>query len=94
MNSKTVLTAIIGAIVGLGLAMGTTAFARDTGHMGGGMMGQTIQQNTHGTMHGQNVQQGHRFATTHHANARRYTGDTPCHAGTVAKSGPKAKQRK
>ncbi|HEC29909.1 MAG TPA: hypothetical protein ENI65_10025 [Gammaproteobacteria bacterium] len=45
MNSKTVLTAVIGTVAGLGLAMGTMAFAQNNGHMGNtqstGMMGQT-----------------------------------------------------
>ena len=44
MNSKTVLTAVLGGIAGIGLVMGTIAFATDTGRMGntqgGGMMGQ------------------------------------------------------
>ena len=34
MNSKTVLTAAIGAIAGIGLVMGSIAFATDTGRMG------------------------------------------------------------
>jgi len=67
MNSKTVVTAIVGAIAGLGLAMGTVAFAHNTDHMGNiqdnTMMGQTYQhgsnsQNTHDTMHNNTVQKG------------------------------------
>lgn len=70
MNSKTVLTAVIGTIAGLGLAMGTVAFAQNNGHMGytqeTNMMGQPIQQNTAklDTHHGRTVQQD-----THHGKA-------------------------
>jgi len=66
MNSKTVITSIIGAIAGLFLAMGTVAFAQDTSHMGNtqatGMMGEYNQQTTSSlrvqdTMHGKAVKQ-------------------------------------
>ncbi len=68
MKTKTVITTIVGVIAGLGLFMGTMAYAQDYGHMGStqgtGMMGQTSQnsmhgqtmnRDTHGSMHGQTV---------------------------------------
>ncbi len=66
MNSKTALTVVIGTIAGLGLVMGTVAFAQNNGHMGNtqntDMMGQTIQQNNANldTHHGKTVQQNTR----------------------------------
>jgi len=66
MNTKSALTAILGTIAGLFLAMGTVAFAQDTGHMGNtqatGMMGQYDQQTTRApvipdSMHGKTVKQ-------------------------------------
>ena len=59
MNIKTVVTAGMGIVAGLGLAMGVAVYAQDTTHMGntqttgmmggntqaGGMMGQPIQKN-------------------------------------------------
>ncbi len=102
MNSKTILTAVIGTIVGLGLAMGTVAFARDTDHMGGGgMMGQSSQQYTHGTMHDQNTpkgkknaKKGKRGATIRHADAGMFTGNASCHGDTITKGKSKTKNSK
>lgn len=61
MNSKTILSVVVGAVAGLALAMGSMAVALDNTHMGnttqyGGMMGQPVQQNTktlngHDSMH-------------------------------------------
>lgn len=94
MNSKTILTAAIGAIAGLSLAMGTVAFARDTDHMGGGMMGQASVQNTHGTMHDQNTAKGKKSKTIRHANAGKYAGNFSCHNDTLTKGKSKAKKSK
>jgi len=101
MNSKTILTVVIGTIAGLGLAMGTVAFARDTDHMGGGMMGQSSQQYTHGTMHDQNTakgkknaKKGKRGTTVRHADAGQYMGNVSCHGDTITKGKSKAKNSK
>ncbi|MFV1981974.1 MAG: hypothetical protein ACC657_00420, partial [Thiohalomonadales bacterium] len=97
MNSKTVVTAIVGAIAGLSLAVGTVAFAHNTDHMGNiqgdTMMGQTYQhdtkgQNTHGGMHAQS-NQGQHSVTGHHTGNSQATGNFPCHANTGVKSTPK-----
>ncbi len=60
MNTKTFVTAIVGAVVGLGLAMGTMAFADHTGHMGNYQATQatSINQNSHENMHGKTVYGG------------------------------------
>jgi len=94
MSSKTILTAVISLIAGLGLAMGTVAFAQNSDHMGGGMMGQTSQQSTHGTMHDQNTAKGKSSKSSRKADAGKYTGNNFCHSDTVAKSGSKAKKLK
>lgn len=61
MNSKTLSTYLIGAVAGLGLAVGSVAFAQNTGysnnHHDNGAMGQTTQQTTHNGMHGQAIPQ-------------------------------------
>ncbi|MFV1998408.1 MAG: hypothetical protein ACC641_10400 [Acidiferrobacterales bacterium] len=95
MNSKTVLTAVISLIAGLGLAMGTVAFAKNSDHMGGGMMGQSAQQYSHGNnMHDQNVTKGKRGSKARKADASKSTGNNFCHSDTIAKSGSKTKKLK
>jgi len=60
MNTKTIVTAIIGAVVGLGLTFGTMAFAGHTSHMGNSQSTQTT--NTHGSMHGKATYGGNTHA--------------------------------
>ncbi len=100
MNSKTLVTAVVAALVGVGLAVGTAGFARDTSHMGnyqktgtvthGSMHGQKLLRNTHGSMHGTNFRDHN--PGTHHANAGRFAADAPCHQA-VGKTLSKAKTR-
>ncbi len=53
MNSKKLATYLLGTVTGVGLAIGSVAFAQNTlDHHNGGMMGQTTQQTTHDAMHG------------------------------------------
>ena len=56
MKSKKLATYLVGAVTGVGLAIGTMAFAQNTFDHGS-MMGQTTQQTSQGTMHGQTVPQ-------------------------------------
>lgn len=99
MKGKTLLTAIVGVIAGLGLTMGAIAFAQDRGHMGStqntGMMGQSNQNTMHGqpthgstnTMHGQTLAKN-----DHHGKIQR--SDT-CHGNdTVGKTGKAGKADK
>ncbi len=98
MKGKTILTAIVGAIAGLGLFMGTIAFAQDNSHMGynqnTSMMGQTNQNTMHGqpthgntnTMHGQTLAKN-----DHHGLKRTDT----CHdTGKASNTGKKGKAGK
>ena len=58
MNSKKLATYLLGAVTGVGLAMGSVAFAQNTlDHHNGGMMGQTTQQTAHDSMHGKTTPQ-------------------------------------
>ncbi len=70
-------------VIGLSVALATSAFARDNTQMGGGMMGQTTQkttqQNHHGTTQKQNINQHHQSTDgTHHADASKYLKNAPC----------------
>ncbi len=95
MNSKTLVTAVVAALVGVGLAVGTVSFAQNTGHMGNyqntGMMGQTTQKTgtlTHGTMHGQTVLQN-THGNMHGKNFRDHNpGTHHANAGRFAADAP------
>ncbi|VAW98431.1 hypothetical protein MNBD_GAMMA21-803 [hydrothermal vent metagenome] len=56
MNSKTIFNYVIGAVAGIGLTIGSAAFAVNTvhgnGNHSGGMMGNATQQATPAGMHG------------------------------------------
>ncbi len=83
MKSKKLATYLIGALTGVGLAIGTMAFAQNTlDH--GGMMGQTTQQTTQGTMHGQAVKNNtsdmHGGITKQHAGAEHFNSNTHCNS--------------
>jgi len=56
MNSKTIFNYVIGAVAGVGLTIGSAAFAVNTvhgnGNHSGGMMGNATQQTTPAGMHG------------------------------------------
>ena len=59
MNSKTISNYVIGAVAGVGLTVGSVAFAVNTNdHHNSGAMGTPTQQTTQNGMHGQATQTG------------------------------------
>ncbi len=83
MNNKTIFNYVIGAVAGVGLTVGSAAFAVNTvhgnGNHSGGMMGNTTQQTTPTGMHGQTTQKtygGMMGNTTQQATQNDMHGNT------------------
>ncbi len=100
MNSKTISNYVIGAVAGVGLTVGSVAFAVNTNnHHNGGPMGTPIEQTTQSGMHGQTAQTGMHGKFTqggmngqtmsdgiHKGMTMGSNGQTPpCHATTDSK---------
>ena len=49
MNKKILSTYLVGAVAGLGLAMGSVAFAQNMGNSNNHTMGQSVNMGTHGS---------------------------------------------
>ena len=86
MNTKTLLTAVVGGFVGLALAMGTMVFAQNTGHMGQTTQKTMTNQNTHDSMHGNTVaaQMGGMMGQTTPKTTKSLTTYDSMHGKTAA----------
>jgi len=90
MKSKTIFNYVIGAVAGVGLTMGSVAFAVNTGHSdghhAGSTMGNTTEQTTQGSMTGKTTQGG-MSGKTNMGGMQGQTSEGSVQGGTTMQNG-------